>query len=252
MGISDGLKAYGNALDFMGKHKLYVYLLIPLLFNITIGYFLFSFLDEQSDLFLDWAMGLLPSETDSFILNALIMLLKGTLWLILKIVSVLVMTYVGGYLVLLLLSPVLSYLSEKVERISMGTDYPFSFNQFLKDAFRGVGRSIINISRELMWSIVLFFTAFIPLVNLSTPFLLFTVSSYFYGFSFIDYSCERRKISVSQSRDIMYKNKSAVFGLGMLYCICVSIPIIGFFVGSFVAVISVVAGELLFQKIKTQ
>ena len=70
------------------------------------------------------------------------------------------------------------------------------------------------------------------------------VSSYFYGFSFIDYSNERNKLSVKESVQFVRKNKGLSVGLGMIFSICFYVPFIGVIVASFLAVVSTVAATL--------
>ena len=70
------------------------------------------------------------------------------------------------------------------------------------------------------------------------------VSSYFYGFSFIDYSNERNKLSVKESVRFIRKNKGLSVGIGMIFSFCFYVPYLGGIVASFLAVVSTVAATL--------
>ena len=52
------------------------------------------------------------------------------------------------YVVLILLSPLFAYLSERTEEILTGKTYPFEFKQLVKDSIRGAGIATRNLLIE--------------------------------------------------------------------------------------------------------
>ena len=96
--------------------------------------------------------------------------------------------------------------------------------------------------------IILFFVSFIPVVGLiSTP-LLFFISSYYYGFSFMDYTAERRKLTVKESIHFVKQNKGLAIGNGLPFALALLIPVIGVSLSGFIALISTVAATMAILK----
>ena len=100
--------------------------------------------------------------------------------LLLRIGYFLLFVSVGGYLVLIVLSPVFSWLSERTETALTGKDYPFRLGRFLREMLRGILIALRNTFFQLLVSFILMLVSFIPLVGLVSPFLLFLSSAYFY------------------------------------------------------------------------
>ncbi len=163
---------------------------------------------------------------------------------IIRILFIIVFSYTAGYLIVILLSPVYSLLSEKTEKILTGKEYPFSLSQFIKDIWRGIRLAIRNFLIELLVTLLLFILSFIPILGLLTGPSLFFISSYFYGFSFMDYSLERRKMKIQQSVSFMKENKGIAIGNGMFFSFILLIPYIGILLSSFVSLVNVVAATI--------
>ena len=151
----------------------------------------------------------------------------------------------GGYFSLIVLSPILTYLSEKTEEIIMGRKNPFDVIQLTRDVIRAIVIVIRNMCIQIVWIIIFFILSFIPIVGWVVSFFgNIIVSSYFYGFSFMDYTNERNKFSISESVSNIRENKGLSIGLGFVFLICFSIPLIGAIVASIASIISVVAATI--------
>jgi CysZ protein len=129
------------------------------------------------------------------------------------------------YIILIIMSPLLAWLSEKAEKIITGKDYPFSLFQLLKDAWRGILITIRNLIIELFLMALgfagsFFFPAAAPFITL----FLFAVNCYFMGFSMYDYYAERRKMGLRQSIAFMKQNRMMVTGLGFAFNLMAWIP----------------------------
>src|SRR3990167_3745253 len=91
---------------------------------------------------------------------------------------------------------------------------------------------------------------FIPFIGgLIGSILLFFISSYFYGFSFIDYNNERRRLTVKQSVQFMRANKGMVIANGLIFSFFLLIPFCGTTLAGFVAIISVIAATVSTHKV---
>ena len=129
------------------------------------------------------------------------------------------------YVLLMILSPVFSLLSEKADEKLTGNSYPFNFIQLLKDIVRGISINLRNMLLEYFFIFICFIisVAFPPLFIVTTPFLLF-LGWYYVGFSLLDYSCERHKYGVSKSIQFIKSNRGTACGIGFAYSLFMALP----------------------------
>ena len=132
------------------------------------------------------------------------------------------------YLLLALLSPVLSLCGEKAEQRITGVSLPFKFTDFISD----IGRALVLNLRNLLLETGLTFIVIMAsvLLPISLPFTapaLFVVSAYFYGFAVSDYVLERRRASLRDTYRFMSQNRMLLLGLGMPFAVGMAIPFIG-------------------------
>jgi CysZ protein len=251
--FSFGLRTYSEALSFIFKKKLAWFFIFPLIFNILLFWFGWDMVNEYSDaakVYLQnqfelaqgdfWGSGFLKTMMDAFI------------WLTFKIMFFLLFAYLGGYIIIILMSPVFSYLSERTEKIKTGIDYPFSMRQLGKDVLRGAIIAVRNFSIEVILTLLMFILSFIPIIGWLAAIILFFISAYFYGFSFMDYALERKKLNLRQSVQFMRENKGIVIANGFVFSLCLIIPFCGVSLSSFAAIISVVAGTLAINEMDTR
>ena len=251
--FSFGLRTYSEALSFIFKKKLAWFFIFPLIFNILLFWFGWDMVNEYSDaakLYLQnqfelnqgdfWGSGFLKTMMDAFV------------WLTFKIMFFLLFAYLGGYIIIILMSPVFSYLSERTEKMKTGIDYPFSIRQLVKDVLRGVIIAVRNFSIEVILTLLMFILSFIPIIGWLAAIMLFFISAYFYGFSFMDYALERKKLNFRQSVQFMRENKGIVIANGFVFSLCLIIPFCGVSLSSFAAIISVVAGTLAISEMGTR
>ena len=241
-----GLKSYKNALDFIFKNKLAIYYLAPLLvaflFIIVSIFGISIFTDWLDELYQAW-FGITVKDTSFELLTEYKEFFSGAgtvmITILLKILMYFLVFRVNKYVTLIILSPVLAYLSERVDQIQTGKEYPFNSAQFLKDVGRGVLLASRNMIIEFTWVIALWTaTFFIPILLPFTAIILFFVSAYYYGFSMIDYSSERRRLSIRESLHFIQKRKGLTLGNGVVYQLLVSIPFFGAIVAPITAVVA--------------
>lgn len=150
----------------------------------------------------------------------------------------------GGYIVLVVMSPVYSWLSGCTEAYLGGKTYPFRWRQFFWEIFRGIGIALRNLVFQLLFSLLFFLCSFIPVVGWLAPPALFFLSAYFYGFSFVDYALERKRFNIRQSVNYVRKNKGWVTGIGTVFALVLMIPWIGGTLACFVSLLSVIAATV--------
>lgn len=249
-----GFKSYGKAFKLLFTTKLWLFFFIPLVLNIILFYGGWELKDYITEFVKKWLFYLTNLENADFFMSEFLgWMLKALVTIIVGFFFLFIYAYFGGYIVLIVLSPVLAYLSEKVEKIETGNDYPFDFWQMLKDSIRGIFLAFRNMFIETGWMLAIFIIAYIPVVGwIAGVFgvvFLFFISAYFYGFSFIDYSIERRRLNIRQSVKLVRKRKGAAIAIGLIYAFVLLIPFIGLTVSGFFAIVSVVAGSISMNKI---
>ena len=207
-----GISSYWEAFLLIRKHKLYWFIIIPALLMLAIyqaGY-----------------------EIRSHVFSNHVSTMNDIVWYMIKLflelsIAILLMNF-SKYLVVALLSPLLTYLSLKTEKILTGNSYEFNYNQFIKDIKRGIR----IVSRNFMWYYFFFvLILIIALIGWKNPkdspvfYLTYILGFYYYGFSFLDYVNERLKISVNGSILFMRKHRGMAIGIGMIYSLMILVPV---------------------------
>jgi len=210
-----GYKNYWLGSKFLIEHKLLLYFIFPLI--LFIGVFLLGnyFQDIEANINSDLETGSEQIETVNLIIwVSLKMLFFDALYII--------FTQFTLYIVVVLLSPILTILSQKIETLLTGNKYPFSFKNLIHDIKRG---AVIAL-RNLVWYYIFvgIFLGIISLFDLSAKsFIIFAipfiVGFYYYGFSFIDYVNERRRLNIQQSVYFVSKHKGLAIAIGSVYSI---------------------------------
>lgn len=246
--LGSGLSYYPKALSFIFENGLWFYFFFPLVLNLLLFFLGLSTIEYVSEYLSNelhlWIFGE-EVETASSWMGWVFSPLTWIIWLILKITFFFLFALFGGYITIIILSPILTFLSEKTAEIITGEKISFDIMQFTRDVVRAVLITFRNMFLQIGLTIAMMFLNIIPFIG-SLAALLgnFLVSSYFYGFSFIDYSNERKKLSIKESVQFVRKNKGLSVGLGMLFSICFYIPIIGGVIASFLAIVSTVAATM--------
>jgi CysZ protein len=131
------------------------------------------------------------------------------------------------YLFLILGSPVFSYLSEKTESIIEGKEFIFSSTVFYHDIRRGIRLALRNFGWQTVYTIFILLLSLIPLIGSIAPVISGLVECYFYGFSMLDYSCERHKLSPSASISFISRRRGLAIGNGLVFYLMHFIPFLG-------------------------
>lgn len=207
-----GFKSYWKAFQFMIEHRLYWYLFIPAVLMLVI-YSVGAAIKAHK----------FPTTAEN--VNEIVWYM---LYLFLEISIAILLMKFSKYLVVTILSPLLSHLSMKTEYILTGNKYPFDFQQLISD----VKRAMKIVVRNLMWEY--FFFIIILIVSYfgwddpkSSPvfYLTFVIGFYYYGFSFMDYINERRRLSMDESVVFVRENRGMAVVIGAIYSILILVPV---------------------------
>jgi CysZ protein len=233
------IQAYSQTHRFIIKHRLWKWILIPgliyaILFFAGIIFFLKSSTAAIDFMLLetgvkDWMQKIQNSWLSFFLIFGQI---------ILQLVLLLFYFSLFKYLFLIIGSPVFAYLSEKTESIMEGKEFPFSFKQLLKDIGRGIKVAFRNMLWQTVYIISILILSFIPVIGWITPLIALLVECYYLGFSMLDYSCERNKLSSSQSIAFIGKHRGLAIGNGLIFYLMHMVPFLGWVMAPSYAVIA--------------
>jgi CysZ protein len=244
--FSKAVKAYGTAFNIIVNNNLWSYFLFPVIIFILLFIGGTAIIEQVTDLLHKTVMGWLnlpvPGTKEEKIFTGFLDFFVN---ISLKIIFFIVYSTIIKYLILIFLSPVLALLSERVDEIITGKKYEFSLVQLLKDALRGSMIALRNMFIQLGLVICCFILMMIPVIGWFAPFFLAIINYYFYGFTFLDYTSERYRLSVSESTDFVRRNKGLAIGNGFIFAILFAIPWLGVIIAPILAVVAatVVATE---------
>lgn len=233
------VQAYFRAHQFIMRHKLWKWILIPgfiYMLMFMAGMWLFW---SSSSEFLDWLFNVVGIKSwldamDNSFLNFLF--ITGSI--IVRLILLFFYFSLFKFLFLIVGSPVFAYLSEKTENIIDGNEYPFSTKQLLIDSWRAIRLALRNTLWQTVYIITILLLSLIPVVGWISPLVAFLVECYYYGFSMLDYSTERHKLSPSQSIAFISNRKGLAIGNGMVFFLMHLVPFLGWVLAPAYAVIA--------------
>ena len=168
------------------------------------------------------------------ILNFIFVFATFILWIIIMLFYFSLFKYIW----LIIGSPVFAYLSEKTEALMQNRTFDVSSSQLVKDILRGIYISVRSSLWQTVYLISLFILSFIPLIGWVTPVVALLTEGYYYGFSMLDYSFERRKLTAQQSIYFIGQHKGLAIGNGIIFYSMHLVPIIGWILAPAYAVIA--------------
>lgn len=206
------MKSYYKAIRFIIKHRLYWYLIVTgivMLFIYKLGAILKTHY--------------VAPNADN--MNEIVWYL---IYLFGEISIALMLMEFSKYLVVVLLSPLISQLSMKTENILTGNSYPFNLHQLWND----IKRAFRIVLRNMMWYyfffLIIYVVSFLGWENpKSSPifYLTFALGFFYYGFGFLDYINERRRLNIDESITFVRDNRGLAISIGCVYSILILVPV---------------------------
>jgi len=233
------IQAYFEAHRFIIKHRLWKWIFVPgiiycLLFMVGIYFFWIS-----SNTAIEWV--LLKTGVRGWMNR-----MQESWWhfffivgqIMLRLILLICYFSLFKFLFLIIGSPVFSYLSEKTAAIIEKREFPFSGSQLLKDMLRGTKIALRNLLWQSVYLISILILSFIPVAGWVTPLMAFFIDAYYLGFSMLDYSSERNRISMSESIELIGHHKGLAIGNGMVFYLMHLVPVLGWLLAPSYAVIA--------------
>jgi CysZ protein len=233
------IESYFKAHAFIRKHKLWKWIILPgIIYAILFGVSMYFF-SKSANAAIEWLTietGLqhwLNRLQDSWI--GFLFTVGGIMiWLIMMLFYFSLFKYIW----LIAGSPIFSFLSERTASIINGQNTSFSFKQFITDVIRGVRMAVRNTVWQTVYILSIIFLSLLPLVGWISPIVAILVECYYYGFSMLDYTCEREKMSASKSIDFIGNHKGLAIGNGIVFYLMHCVLIVGWILAPAYAVIA--------------
>jgi CysZ protein len=233
------IESFFKAHRFIRKHRLWKWIIIPGFLYMLLFIFGMYVFWESSNAVVSYISGRLGIDKwvhrqDSDLLSFLFLMGE----MMVRLILIFFYFSLFKYLFLIIGSPVFAYLSEKTESIIEGRDFPFSFAQLINDIYRGITLALRNALWQTVFTVSILILSFFPVAGWVTPVVMLFVECYYYGFSMLDYSCERHKLTPSESIEYITKHKGLAIGNGMMFFLMHLIPFAGWMLAPAYAVVA--------------
>jgi CysZ protein len=146
-------------------------------------------------------------------------------------------------LILIIGSPVFTYLSEKTEAIIEGKEHSLNWKDLKKDASRGIKLALRNAGWQSLYLIFLILLSLVPIIGWITPVIALLMECYYFGFAMLDYSFARNNYNSAQSATFTSRHKGLAIGNGFLFYV---MHVLIFLAPAY----AIVAATLSFNKVK--
>ena len=233
------IQSFIDAHNFIRKHRLWKWILIPGILDtvlVIIGMYVFWNSSDAAVTWLSRRLGLeawLQKERSEWL--SFLFVMAG---LILRLILVFFYFSLFKFLFLIIGSPVFAYLSEKTSSIIEGKDFPFSFSQLMKDVWRGIRVALRNALWQTVYVLSILLLSLIPVVGWVTPLIGLFIECYYYGFSMLDYSLERNRMSAAASIDYIGHHKGLAIGNGLMFYLMHGLIVVGWVLAPAYAVVA--------------
>jgi CysZ protein len=218
--ILSGIRGYAGAFSLISKLKLWQYFIIPIVISIltatAIGFTAYG-LSDTIGVFLAkiwiWDWGKETVITITSFIGAIFVLVIGLIFY--------------KHIILALSAPFMSAVSEKIEiHINGSLKHNHRKTTFQEQLWRGIRINFRNLGKEILITIPILLLKFIPLVNIFSTILLLLIQAYYAGFGNMDYTLERH-LNYKESINFIGKNKGVSIGNGIVFMLCLLIPVLG-------------------------
>ena len=233
------IQSYFEAHQFIKKHKLWKWILVPGIIYAIFFIYGFSFFWSSSSQAIEWiliqshAKSWLEKMEDGWLSFFFII---GQIFI--RLLLLIYYLSLFKFLFFILGSPVVAYLSEKTESIIKNESYHVNTKQLIPDIIRGSKIAVRNFFWQTIYFITLFFLSLIPLIGWPTPLFFIFIDCYYIGFSMLDYNNARKNISFNKSVAIIGHHRGLAIGNGIVFYLFHVLPLVGWIFAPSYAVIA--------------
>lgn len=211
-------QSWEQARIFIQTHRLFRWILLPgLIYTILfiLGMLLFW---KSSDTVVSWIsaqLGIeswLQRERNEWL--SFLFVMEG---MMLRLILVLFYFSLFKYLILIIGSPVYAYLSEKTEALLEGRHQRVQWKDLRADCLRSSRLALRNCGWQSVYLLALVLLSLIPVAGWITPVIALLMECYYFGFSMLDYSYARARLSPAQSIAFTSRHRGLAIGNGGLF-----------------------------------
>ncbi|WP_346881994.1 EI24 domain-containing protein [uncultured Algibacter sp.] len=218
--IISGIKAYFGTFGLISKLKLWKYFAIPMIISVVTAVIIFGSAYSLSDNIGNFIAKIWPWDFGKETFTYLSSFLGGLIIIVIGII-------LYKHIIMALSAPFMSPVSEKIEAHLTGNiNHNHRKTSFKEQLWRGIRINVRNLFMELLITLPLLILKFIPVVNIFSTVMLFSVQSYYAGFGNMDYTLERH-FKYNQSTAFVRKNRGLAIGNGIVFILFLLIPVIG-------------------------
>ena len=208
-----GIKSYGRAFRKISELRLWGYFLLPGIISMLLGFGVYTFAGDVAHRFDAFLLSWYPFEWGRSLLQTAsywvgLILVWGSALMLFK------------HLILILASPFMSPLAQRIEKDILGIDASyqgFSPMRAFKEIMRGLTIAIRNIARELFYILLLLILSFLfPVIGPFLTVLIFLIQAYYAGFGNMDYTLERH-YGVRGAAKFVKRNQAMAVGNGVVF-----------------------------------
>jgi CysZ protein len=233
------IQSYFDAHQFIRKHKLWKWILIPgIIYTVLFMFGMYFFWNSAGSAiyWLSKTIGLenwLQKQRSEWL--SFFFVMGG---MMLRIILVFFYFSLFKYLILIIGSPVFGYLSEKTAHIMEGKEFNLKITDLAKDALLGITLAVRNSLWQTVYLFTLLLVALIPVIGWITPMVALFAECYFYGFSMIDYSLQRDKMPTIARINFIGGHRGLAIGNGLMFYLMHLFIIVGWVLAPAYAVIA--------------
>jgi len=135
--------------------------------------------------------------------------------------------FVFQFILITLLSPFHTILSEKLDREETGSDFKNSWEKIINDIVRTIGVAILGGFMYLFIKLIWLMLAYVLGLGFLTPYMSLIFIAFFTGFNSYDFSLERYNYSVAKSWGYAFTHPLHMIVTGLIFTGFLAIPHIG-------------------------
>lgn len=226
-----GFFSFFSSTSKINKYGLKIYLLLSALISLAIGglvifigmYFVYSYSGAM-------VATMLPFDIESEIVNKIISFVAIAIFLFL-------MYFIYKYLLWILLGPILSQISQKIELKLKGIKQSGSLLNLPKEITRGIVFASQCMIKEIFYTLLLLILGLFPFIGVISMPLLFLIQAYYIGLGNFDFYAERY-FTIAQTKRIGGENKWVLIGIGTAFSLFIFIPFLGLIFSPILATIA--------------
>ena len=230
--LRDGFTSYTTAWQIIREKRLWFYFVVPGIISLLFGGLVIYLAIQASGSIRELVESWYPWDNARGFVTTVAAIMSGVLVTAFGLI-------IYKYVVLILVAPFMSLLSETVENYLTDDNESLSFSigRAIKEMLRGIRVALRNILREIFFTIILFFVGFIPVVGFISAPAIFILQAYYAGFGNMDFTLERH-YGVRGSVRFVRANRGLAIGNGTVFLLILMIPVLGLFIAPGLATVA--------------